>query len=67
MRMTQRNSQQSYVNFVKLYNFGCSYCVVTGCSQDRKEAQQQQQLRELEFDMLTQLNRELRTQVSDTS
>ena len=26
---------------VKLYNFGCSYCVVTGCSQDRKEAQQQ--------------------------
>jgi len=27
---------------VKLYNFGCSYCVVTGCSQDRKEAQQQQ-------------------------
>ena len=28
---------------VKLYNFGCSYCVVTGCTQDRKEAQQQQQ------------------------
>ena len=27
---------------VKLYNFGCSYCVVTGCTQDRKEAQQQQ-------------------------
>ena len=29
---------------VKLYNFGCSYCVVTGCSQDRKEAQQQHHL-----------------------
>jgi len=28
---------------VKLHNFGCSYCVATGCSQDRKEAQQQQQ------------------------
>jgi len=27
---------------VKLYNFWCSYCVVTGCTQDRKEAQQQQ-------------------------
>jgi len=27
---------------VKLYNFGCSYCVLTGCTQDRKEAQQQQ-------------------------
>ena len=26
---------------MKLYNFGCSYCVVTGCTQDRKEAQQQ--------------------------
>ena len=24
---------------VKLYNFGCSYCAVTGCTQDRKEAQ----------------------------
>jgi len=22
---------------VKLYNFGCSYCVVTGCTQDHKE------------------------------
>jgi len=28
---------------VKLHNCGCSYCVATGCSQDRKEAQQQQQ------------------------
>jgi len=27
---------------VKLHNCGCSYCVATGCSQDRKEAQQQQ-------------------------
>jgi len=26
---------------VKLYNFWCSYCVVTGCTQDRKEAQRQ--------------------------
>ena len=29
---------------VKLHNCGCSYCVATGCSQDRKEAQQQQQV-----------------------
>ena len=29
---------------VKLYNFGCSYCVVSGCTQDRKEAQQQQRV-----------------------
>jgi len=28
---------------VKLHNCGCSYCVATGCSQDCKEAQQQQQ------------------------
>jgi len=28
---------------VKLHNCGRSYCVATGCSQDRKEAQQQQQ------------------------
>jgi len=27
---------------VKLHNCGRSYCVATGCSQDRKEAQQQQ-------------------------
>ena len=36
---------------VKLHNCGCSYCVATGCSQDRKEAQQQQQRITVEFGM----------------
>jgi len=51
MNYTMKTSLQQQESFVirvglslcvKLNNFWCSYCVVTGCTQDRKEAQQQQ-------------------------
>ena len=41
---TREFCYQCWTFTVKLYNFGCSYCVVTGCTQDRKEAQQQQRV-----------------------
>jgi len=41
---------------VKLHNCGCSYCVATGCSQDRKEAQQQQRKFVCIVDMLNDMN-----------
>ena len=38
-RITREFCYPCWTFTVKLYNFGCSYCVVTGCTQDRKEAQ----------------------------